>query len=142
MSGELEQLRARASALEDSVLALMEEREPLETRATDLRARSEQLSTRRSAVAEGLAAAQAALDHELEELTGRRDQAAAAVTGDLLARYEQLRMRLGGVGVARLVGNRCDGCHLTLPAMELDRVRHLGPEEIYQCEQCSRILVP
>jgi uncharacterized protein len=60
----------------------------------------------------------------------------------LLATYERLRARLGGVGVARLVGTHCDGCHLTLSAVELDRVRHLPDGEVYTCEQCGRILVP
>jgi predicted nucleic acid-binding Zn-ribbon protein len=45
------------------------------------------------------------------------------------------------VAVARLVGNHCDGCHLTLPAMELDRIRHLPEDELVTCEQCGRILV-
>ncbi len=61
---------------------------------------------------------------------------------NLLATYERLRTRLGGIGVARLVGNHCDGCHLALSAVELDHVRHLPEGEVYTCEQCSRILVP
>ena len=32
---------------------------------------------------------------------------------------------LGGVGAARLVGDRCDGCHLTLPSVEVERIHHL-----------------
>jgi hypothetical protein len=43
--------------------------------------------------------------------------------------------------VARLVGNHCDGCHLTLPSMELDRIRHLAEREVVTCDQCGRILV-
>ena len=36
-----------------------------------------------------------------------------------------LRSQLGGVGAARLVGDRCDGCHLTLPSVEVERIRRL-----------------
>jgi predicted nucleic acid-binding Zn-ribbon protein len=43
--------------------------------------------------------------------------------------------------VARLVGNHCDGCHLTLPSMELDRIRHAPETEVFTCDQCGRILV-
>ena len=50
-------------------------------------------------------------------------------------------LRFDGVAVARLVGSHCDGCHLTLPAMELDRIRHLPEGELVTCEQCGRILV-
>ena len=61
---------------------------------------------------------------------------------DLLARYEQLRSKLGGTGAARLVGGSCSGCHLTLSSMELDRVRKAPPDAVITCEQCGRILVP
>jgi hypothetical protein len=66
----------------------------------------------------------------------------ASVPASLVSTYERLRTRLGGVGVARVVGNHCDGCHLTLSAVELDHLRHLPPGEVATCEQCSRILVP
>src|SRR5579875_2193893 len=110
MSTELDQLKARSSAMEDAVLALMEERDPLEARSA--------------------------------EVAARRAEAASAVPSGLLEPYERLRSRLDGVGAARLVGNRCDGCHLTLPAVELDRIRRLPDGEVYTCDQCSRILVP
>lgn len=142
MSAELAQLKSRASALEDAVLGLLEEREPLDVRVTELHARLEELAGRRSETEGRLRAAQAGADAELDDLAHRRADAAAGVPAGVLDRYEQLRTRLGGVGAARLVGNRCGGCHLTLPAVELDRVRHLGDDEVYQCEQCSRILVP
>ena len=60
---------------------------------------------------------------------------------DLIARYEQLRKKLGGTGAARLVGGSCGGCHLQLPAMELDRVKKAPPDAVIYCDQCGRILV-
>jgi predicted nucleic acid-binding Zn-ribbon protein len=44
--------------------------------------------------------------------------------------------------VARLAGARCGGCHLTLPATELDGIRRAPPDTVSRCEQCNRILVP
>jgi predicted nucleic acid-binding Zn-ribbon protein len=142
MTAEIEHLKARASHLEDVVLEVMDAAEPLDARAGELRSGLDDLSVRRAEVQERLAAVEAALDSEAGELNRRRSTAAAAVPENLMATYERLRSRLGGVGVARLVGNHCDGCHLTLSAAELDRVRHLSAGEVYTCEQCSRILVP
>lgn len=142
MSAELEQLRARTSALEDSVLETLEELEPLDSRAAELRRAIDDLAAEREEVYARLAEVEANVDAEAGELTARRAEAASLVPGDLLATYERLRSRLGGIGIARLAGNRCDGCHLTLSAAELDRVRHLDEGEVYTCEQCSRILVP
>lgn len=142
MSAELAQLRSRASTLEDGVLEILEAREPLDARSEALEATMAQLGARRDDLAARVADAEATLDAETGELQDRRREAASLVDAALLAIYERLRGRLGGVGVARLVGNHCDGCHLTLSAMELERVRHLPDGEVYTCEQCSRILVP
>ena len=36
---------------------------------------------------------------------------------------------------------RCGGCHLALPATEVDRVRKEPADALIRCEQCDRILV-
>ena len=43
--------------------------------------------------------------------------------------------------IARLVGNNCNGCHLTLSAVAIDRIHALPPDAIATCEECGRILV-
>jgi predicted nucleic acid-binding Zn-ribbon protein len=83
----------------------------------------------------------AEIDRELVELAERRRSEAHRLPEALARRYEDLRSRLGGTGAARLVGDRCDGCHLTLPAMEVDRIRHLPPDAVVTCDQCGRILI-
>ncbi len=60
----------------------------------------------------------------------------------ILAEYEALRAGLGGVGVAKLVGTQCGGCHLGLSAVEVARIRKVGQNEITHCEECGRLLVP
>lgn len=142
MAADIEGLKQRASTLEDRVLELLEERDPLERRLEALLRDAAGLAARRRVAAATRAEEEGAIQRELEALMGRRSAAAEAVPAPLLAMYERLRNRLGGVGAARVVGNRCDGCHLTLSAVELDRIRHLPPGDVATCEQCSRILVP
>ena len=48
----------------------------------------------------------------------------------------------GGTGAARLIGQHCDGCHLELSAVEVERIRAATPDAVVTCEQCGRILVP
>ena len=36
---------------------------------------------------------------------------------------------------------RCSGCHLALPATEIDRIKREAPDTIVLCDQCGRILV-
>ncbi len=141
MQAEGEALRARRGTLEDEVLEAMGEREPLEEEVTALERRRAELDAEGSRLRASVAEAQAAIDEELAAELEARESAAAAIPADLLALYEQLRAHLDGVGAAPLVNGRCGGCHLALPATELDRLRRAPPETLVRCEQCSRILV-
>ena len=141
MAADVESLKARASALEDHVLELLEEREPLDRRLADLQAQAVTLVGRRRQAVDALAAAEAVVDGEVADLEKARAEQAGGLPEPLLTTYDRLRTRLDGIGAARLVGDHCDGCHLTLPATELDRLRHLPDGEFVTCDQCGRILV-
>ena len=88
-----------------------------------------------------LVAAEQEIDGQLAAVTEARRAAAAGVADSLMATYERLRQRLGGVGAARLVGSSCTGCHLKLPATEVDRIKREPPDALIFCESCGRILV-
>jgi predicted nucleic acid-binding Zn-ribbon protein len=141
MAAEVETLTARASGIEDLVYQVMEEREPFDAEVADIDRELRYVGGARAEVQGRLAAAEAGIDADIELVTGQRAEAAARVPADLLAVYEELRSRLGGVGAARLVGPRCSGCHLTLPATELDRLRKGAPDTLVFCDQCGRILI-
>ena len=141
MSEELGSIKARVSAIEDQILEVLEEREPLDALVGEHESALAGLDAERDSAAAALATAEAAVDEGIGGLEAQRQEVAAQVSPSLLGQYERLRSRLGGVAVARLVANRCDGCHLTLPATELDRIRHLPPGELVTCDQCGRILV-
>lgn len=141
MTAEVESLRARRSSLEDDLLGTMEEEEPLGARIAELEAARAGLGSEAGARQASLAAAEQVIDAELAEVAAVRRAQAAQLPGDLLAIYEQLRARLGGEGAARVSGRSCSGCHLTLPAQEVERIKRAGPDDLVLCEQCGRILV-
>jgi uncharacterized protein len=141
MAADVEGLRKRASELEDRVLALMEEREPFDRQVAELDSQMAELEARQRDGLALLKDAEAEVEADIATLSAQRPKAAEAVPEPLLNTYERLRTRLGGVAVARLTGGRCDGCHLTLPAVELDRIRHESAGTLEYCEQCGRILV-
>jgi uncharacterized protein len=141
MSTDIEQLKTRASDLEDAVLGLLEEREPLDLAVSGTDSELVALDRREEVATAEQAEGEREADEEAADLTARRTEAAAIVSADLLATYTRLRDRLGGIGAARLIGTHCGGCHLELPATELDRIRHLPADAIEYCDQCGRILV-
>jgi predicted nucleic acid-binding Zn-ribbon protein len=141
MAADVEQMEGRRAALEDRVLEVMEEREPLDASVDALEGQRARLIEQRADALQRLAAAEAVVDGEIADLTEQRASAATSVPADLLSAYERLRGRLDGIGAARLVGSRCSGCHLSLPATEVDHLKRAPADEIVYCDSCGRILV-
>ena len=138
---ELDGLAERVGHLEDRELELMEAIEPRAAEVTALDALLARLDVDIIVSAEALVMAEAAVDAEIAANTGARAVAVASVPDALLARYDKMRPKLGGVAVARLVAGRCTGCHLQLSTSEVDRIRHEAPDVVVSCEQCGRLLV-
>lgn len=141
IQGEVESLRRRRSDLEDAVLEAMGEREPLDDEVSRLEAERAQADADGGGLRAAIAEAEAAIDAEMANEREARQTAAATLPAELSTLYEQLRSKLGGVGAARLVNGRCSGCHLALPATELDHIRREPPDAVIRCDQCGRLLV-
>jgi predicted nucleic acid-binding Zn-ribbon protein len=141
MDHEVHQLGARQAQLEEDELLLLEEEEPLDLALAGHRAEAETLTEEAARLQAAIVVADAEIHASIEQEGIERAERAAELPEELAERYELLRSRLGGVGAARLVGQRCDGCHLTLPSVEVERIRHLPPDQFAICAQCDRILV-
>jgi uncharacterized protein len=142
MADEVQAVRRRVRSLEDALLDLLEEAETTGRAQTDLRRRRDDIAAEVQRAADVLNEAEDELEAEEAELAPQRPRLVEGIPADLLATYDRLRARLGGVAVAPLDGTRCSGCHLTLPATELDALRHAPPGTVVRHEECGRILVP
>ena len=142
MDEEVRHLAQRQGALEDLVLGAMVEQEPIEAELTTLGDRRTPLDQQAGVLRAEVAQGQAEIDTELAAATTERATEAALLPTALAERYEMLRSRLKGTGAARLIGHRCDGCHLELSAVEVEKIRALPPDTVVTCDQCGRILVP
>lgn len=141
MQAEVEQLRRHQSDLETEELELMEQREPLDAQLADLQSRAAAIDADLAAARMSLAAAEDAVKTEARGELDARQQVAARVDADLLAEYERCRALARGTGVARLVGNKCQGCHLAIPSTEAERIRRAPEDAIEHCDNCGAILV-
>ncbi len=138
---EVESLGRRRSALEDDVIALMTDLEPIDAAEQELVADRARLDAECGQIRAELAETESALAGELANLRAERNTSAAGADAALMATYEKVRASHGGVGVARLISNTCGGCHLSLPAIEVGRLRRLPPHEVAYCDHCGRLLV-
>jgi uncharacterized protein len=142
MHDEVRHLTERRSELEELELAAMLEQDPVDEELAAISARTLPLRERAEELRGRIAQEQLEIDAAMRAAARSRAAEAAHLPTALADRYETLRARLKGTGAARLVKNHCDGCHLELSSVEVERIRALPPGELATCEQCGRILVP
>lgn len=138
---EIETINSQRGGLDDEELAALD---LLADGEAELAARQGELAGCESTLAaaqDALETASAGLDAEAAELTARREAAVVQLSADDVTRYQQVRAQFGGIGVARLEGSHCSGCHMDLSPAELDGVKSTAAGEVSECPQCGRILV-
>jgi len=136
---EIESLSRRRSLLEDDVLEAMimiEETQAEKAAADEALAGIEGEWKHRVA---GLKVEQNELALRLNTLNGLRQKQVAMISPDILAEYDQLSQRRGGVAIAVLRGNECQGCQLTVSA---NKVKDAVEGKLVYCGSCGRILNP
>ena len=141
LQADVEQLKRRQRTIEDRQLATMEEREPLDAQLAELETAIAAVDGELSAARSALEAAESAIAAQLSSEQGARDQIATGIDDSLLSAYEERRAKASGVGAARLVGTMCQGCHLSIPATEVDRIRRAPAGTIEYCDNCGCILI-
>jgi predicted nucleic acid-binding Zn-ribbon protein len=123
---ELE-IMVRVEAIDSRIKELDNECKALEVKLADLKLKKEDELT--------------SLDNSAVSTTEARAVLAPKIDSELLSLYEKIRASGDGVGAAKLVGNQCTGCHLTMNAAELTRIKSLADDEVVRCEECRRILI-
>jgi predicted nucleic acid-binding Zn-ribbon protein len=142
LQADVDQLRRHQRELEDRQLTAMEQREPLDEQLVTLDTEHDALDAEAVAAQRALELRELELDTALETERSARDEAARAIEPGLVSEYERRRQRGNGVGAARLSGMTCQGCHLTIPATEVDQIRKHGDDAVAFCDNCGCILVP
>ena len=141
LQDDVASIRRRIGQLEDDELEIMELIEPVDAERSELAGQRDQLDADAQRLRAELAESESELAAELGEVRAERAAAAKSVPDELWTEYDELRSRLGGVAIARLAGTTCQGCHLALSAVEVDRIRKVSLDEAVHCEECGRLLV-
>ena len=135
---ELHYTKERAEKEEEDLLNLMinldEEQERAANSNTEIsRMEDEWESTRAT-----LSKESGTLAKQLASLNKKRGDLAGRSSPRDIVRYEKLRQTRQGLAVAKVERGMCQGCRLTLPTQELQKVR--TAREPVQCNSCGRIL--
>jgi len=137
---EIEALGRQQSDLDGRVLELMDEAEQAQSALTVAEEQARQAEGHRTDTLAAYRSRHEALDLELSSLAQQRKNAAMLVEDKAaLKRYEDIRAKSGGIGIAKIEGNTCGGCHMTLPAVLIKSVKE--QPQVQTCENCGRLLM-
>lgn len=138
---EITHLGRRISDLEDVELELMERLEAATAERDQYAAELTELENSMRALIASRDEQVAQLDADQAGHQRARDEIAAGIPADLLALYDRIRGRAGGVGAAALRGRRCGGCQIEATPIALAGYAAAAPDEVLRCEECERVLV-
>jgi predicted nucleic acid-binding Zn-ribbon protein len=141
LQADIDQLKHQISRLEDDELEHMSQREELDGELEPVDERLRVLRTDVDTLQAAIVTAEQSIDASIDEEQGARDELAKEVPGPLLVDYDARRRRNRGHGAARLAGDTCQACRLTIPTTEVDQIRHDESGRIWYCDNCGAILV-
>jgi predicted nucleic acid-binding Zn-ribbon protein len=133
-----EMLDHQISKLEEDVLVLMDAAEAARSTEAALAEKVTDAKRKWKTTVDHTTAETARLQKELAALRPLRAVAAQGVDKNLLRRYDDIRSRREGYGLAVTDNDTCPLCHVKLTPQTLDRLR--TGEELTLCDSCGRIL--
>lgn len=134
---EIEALKRQRDRNDERLLELMEVVPPAQARAKKVQDGLEDAKARLVARKKQALQDKANLESEFKRLTAARPEAAKGISPTLLARYDGIRQKAGGVGMVEVNGRSCGGCGTQFPERTLQALKE---DKVATCEACKRIL--
>ncbi|MBV8729722.1 MAG: hypothetical protein JO336_07925 [Acidobacteriia bacterium] len=135
---EIEYCEKEIRRLEDRILELMGESEPLDknVKAAEaaLKAEKAQVESEKQEARKRTAADEAAS----RQLSEERARIAAQISPSTMSQYERARKPGKGIGVAEIAEGRCSACHMAVRPQFFQELRR--GDKVMACESCHRIL--
>jgi hypothetical protein len=123
---------------EDKILGCMEEieslRQGLKEKKDHLQVQRQQFEDEKRRIEEKMAEAQDDLSRKERE----RAEMVKEIDPEVLARYEQIRRRAGGLAVVNVDNTTCMGCHLNIPPQMYNELQRR--DSLKYCPHCERII--
>jgi len=133
---EIEGLKVRRNQLEDKALEIMDQVELAEASIATIGSELKRLKTEWHQQQQLLASDIEQLKTVLSDLEHRRRLMIAKLDPQIVNFYQELK-RQKRTAVAKVDQGMCRGCQISLPTIELQRVRS---DRLVQCSSCGRIL--
>ncbi len=138
---ELASLNKRISELEEIQLEVMVRVDGIDDRIKSLSMERDQFKSKMAELDAQKTKELADIAEAVSSANSQRADISAKISAEVVELYEKIRKTGDGIGAARLIEGKCDGCHLSINAVELSKIKETAADEIVRCEECRRILV-
>lgn len=135
---EVQSLKGQKDALEEKVLALLEEVDPAREKVKRLEVEVERETKTKEDLESSIRGHWKRIDAEIARKEERKSEAISPIDEDLLELYEKLRSIKEGVAIAPFDHGVCGGCHMALSPAEQEEA---FAEDLPRCVHCRRLLV-
>jgi len=134
----IEEIKKANKQKEDEILKLMEEIENLEKEKEKLEEEMKKLENLYQEEKQKFDSFCAELSASKDKLLQKREKIAKKIPSALLKKYEAIRLKKGGVGIAPVDNYVCEGCHMAIPPQLYNEL--LRDNRYYECPHCKRLI--
>lgn len=138
LRAQIEKLNEASGELEERALEGVERLDALDVERRKLEAEIGGLEGVVARAEDDLRREIARIERRLEELGSERAALSEGISEEHLKHYERVLERHGNAGLARLDGQVCQGCHMSVTPQTRNLL--LSGREIVHCAKCFRIL--
>lgn len=131
-------LQTQMSDEENNLLELMMEIETNRVERKSKLSELNRLENEKKAQMPDLEREESQLLEKLTELSEDREQATSDLPTSELSMYERLKKDHNGHAIAKVERGMCNGCRITLPSAELQKVKN--GNNLIHCSSCQKIL--
>ncbi len=135
---KLEELQRRKDKLEDVLLALYDKSEQESRKVEQQRETVARLAKELDATVGNFERVSAELEAAIADAQQQRTAIVEKLDEKLLADYENIREKSGGLAVVAVNGSLCSGCRVSISVMLLEELEK--GKKLVRCENCRRIL--
>lgn len=135
---EVKNLKARSSDIDTRLLELWELVPPAQEEADRLKVFVDQFQSELDDYAVKYGAVKTEFDAKLARLNAMRRGALQGCDPDILAKYDQMKSKRGGIGLAIVHDGTCTMCNSVIPKHQLDELA--AGLDLETCEGCGRYL--
>ncbi len=138
---EIDELQEEKAKIEDRLLEIMETIESEEERTRRIQERIKEEERLFEQEKKEILKEEKELEDKIKILKKKREELAQKiqqVDGNLLKKYDFLRMKKGGIAVSPVIKGVCQACHLGIPPQKFNEL--IKGETIMTCPHCLRII--